>query len=139
MRVFFDSNIWIAAFGTRGLCQDLVALAIGLDDTERLTLFICPTVETEVRRILGSKFHLTTRELETAARLLDQLPRIPDGTVAPPPDFPDPDDWPIIAAAIEAHADLFVTGDKALLNLGTVEGLPILDPRAAYLRLRGLE
>jgi predicted nucleic acid-binding protein len=51
---------------------------------------------------------------------------------------PDPDDAWIIAAALNAGADLFVTGDKALLELGAVQGLPIIDPRTAYARLRGL-
>jgi predicted nucleic acid-binding protein len=50
----------------------------------------------------------------------------------------DPSDALILAAALAAGADLFVTGDKALLDLGEVQGMPILDVRTAYLRLRGL-
>ncbi len=139
MKVFFDSNIWIAAFGTRGLCQDLAALAIRLEDAGRLVLLTCPAIESEVQRILADKFHLTPTELDTVNKLLRQLRQVPDGSWHPPSDFPDPDDWPIINSAIKGKADLFVTGDKALLDLGTIERLPILDPRAAYLKLRGLE
>jgi len=52
--------------------------------------------------------------------------------------FPDPDDAPILAAALAADAKLFVTGDKALLALGAVDDMAIVDPRTAYERLRGL-
>jgi predicted nucleic acid-binding protein len=57
---------------------------------------------------------------------------------APAPDIPDPDDAWIIAAALAAGADWFVTGDRPLLALGGVADMPILDPRSAYMRLRGL-
>ncbi len=121
-----------------GSVPDLVAWAISLDDAERLVLLTCPAVESEVQRILADKLHLSAGELEATAKLLSQFQRIPDGSAPPPPNFPDPDNWPILAAALDARADLFVTGDKDLLALGAVEALPILDPRAAYLKLRGL-
>ena len=56
----------------------------------------------------------------------------------PSPGIPDPDDAWIIAAALAAGADWSVTGDKALLALGMVENLSIVDPRKAYMKLRGL-
>ena len=139
MRVFFDSNIWIAAFGTNGLCKELVELAIGLSDSNQLGLLLCPRVEQEVFRTLGAKFHLTTAELDPARKLLSRLIRIDDSIGEAPSAFPDPDDWPILTAALRADAELFVTGDKALLTLGEIDGLPILDPRTAYLKLRGLD
>ena len=139
MRLFLDSNVWVAALGTRGLCLDLTEMAIGLDDANRLTLLTCPAVDAEILRILARKFHLSVPELDTARKLLSRIQQVPDGAGSPPSAYPDPDDWPIIAAALAARADLFVTGDKALLALGEIEGLPIVDPRRAYLRLRGLE
>lgn len=39
--------------------------------------------------------------------------------------------------ALAAGADLLVTGDRALLTLGTIEGLTLVKPREAYERLLG--
>ncbi len=138
MRLFLDSNVWVAALGTSGLCLDLVETAIGLDDASQVVLLTCPAAGTEILRILANKFHLSTTEIETTRALLDRMRQVPDGAGSPPSGFPDPDDWPIIAAALAAGADLFVTGDKALLDLGEIEGLPIRSPRDAYILLRGL-
>ena len=54
------------------------------------------------------------------------------------PDIPNPDDAWIIAAAQTASVDWFVTGDKALLDIGHASGEPIIHPRQAYMRLRRL-
>lgn len=40
----------------------------------------------------------------------------------------DPDDIPIISPALAAEADLFVTGDKALLELRLVHEMPVVSP-----------
>lgn len=48
----------------------------------------------------------------------------------------DPDDNVILATAIAAAVDLIVTGDKShLLHLQSVEGIPIVTPRAALARI----
>ena len=41
---------------------------------------------------------------------------------------PDPDDH-VIATAVAARADLLVTGDRHLLDLGAHEAIRIIDPR----------
>lgn len=48
----------------------------------------------------------------------------------------DPDDNPILAAAIAGKADLIVSGDKGhMQSLGRVEGIRIVSPREALQRL----
>ena len=139
MKLLFDSNIWVAAFGAQGVCKQLVEQAIKLDDAAAIQLMLCPTIRQEVMRILDHKFRLTADELTRARRVLDGIASAPDGMWQPAGAFPDPDDVPIIGAALAGDADLFVTGDKALLELGEIEGLPIVTPRAAFLKLRELE
>lgn len=53
----------------------------------------------------------------------------------PPGDIPDSADVPIVACALAARADLFGTGDEELLDVKSVEGMPIVSPRAMYERL----
>ena len=139
MKLLFDSNVWVAAFGTRGLCERLVAHTIKLDDLAVVRLMICPAIRQEVIRILEAKFRLSAEELARATVVMDGVDNTPDGRWQPVGVFPDPDDVPIIGAALAAGADLFVTGDQALLELDRIEGLPIVTPRTAFLKLRGLE
>jgi predicted nucleic acid-binding protein len=47
----------------------------------------------------------------------------------------DVDDIPLVGCAIACEADAFVTGDKALLDLEQVDGLPVVSPRELWIRL----
>ena len=51
------------------------------------------------------------------------------------PSLSDLDDEPIVASALAGGAKVFVTGDKALLKLKTIEQLPIISPRELWERL----
>ena len=51
----------------------------------------------------------------------------------------DPEAIPIPACALSGRADVFVTGDKALFDLGAVRTMPILWPRQMWQRLAGME
>lgn len=89
-------------------------------------------------RIARDKLKVDEPLLARAAVFFHQYAVQVPAAATPAAGVPDPDDAWIIAAALDAGTDLFVTGDKALLELGVIEGLPIVSPRAAYERLRGL-
>jgi len=76
--------------------------------------------------------------LGRAVLFFEQFAVIVPATDTPAAGIPEPDDAYIIAAALEARVDIFVTGDQVLLDLGCVGGMSILSPRQAYQRLRGL-
>ena len=64
-----------------------------------------------------------------------------DTVLAQPAELPrvelqDKDDLPILGAAIAAGAEVLVTGDKELLDLGHIEDLEILSPRQFWEKLR---
>ena len=138
MRLLLDSNVLVASLLSRGLCADLVALVTSLHDIDRVRALYCPTIESEVMRLLKGKLGANEGQMESARQFFATLDRVPDGVWTAPADFPDPDDVPIVGAALAVGADLFVTGDKALLALERIERLPIRSPRDAYLLLRGL-
>ena len=59
MRVFFDTNVLASAFGTRGLCSDILDIAI--EDGELLTGEI---VIEELKIVLAKKFHANRRKVK---------------------------------------------------------------------------
>lgn len=134
MKVFLDSNIWVSGFATRGLCADLIRLLLrrhGLG----VRLLTSQGVRSETMRILNEKFHATERDLVPVCDAMALAELVPESRWKPPPGFPDPDDAPIIASALAAQAEIFVTGDKPLLNLGEIENMAIHPPRQVYERL----
>jgi len=139
MRIFLDTNVWISAFAFPGLCREMLVLLLADRECHLHSLLTCPQVRAEVRRILQVKLGADASALALAEETLSVLEDVvlPDMPLLPD-NFPDPDDWPILCSAVHAQADVFITGDKALLALGTVDGIPIVDPRTAYVRLRGL-
>lgn len=124
MRVFLDTNVLVAAFATRGLCADVFRLA-----ADKHQLLIGEPVLDEVGRILKSKLRMP-REARNA--VLGVLRRFPLAAAAPEPiplGINDSDDEWVVACALAAAAEIFVTGDRALLGLRKIENMAIVSPR----------
>ena len=134
MRIFFDTNVLASALMGHGLCRDLLDRAV----IGHSVLLGAPVPE-ELHRVLTAKFRVPAdlwRELESRLSELDQTPAatVPLGVAVP-----GPTDVPILACAVTANADVFVTGDKALLELREIEGIPILSVRQFWQKLAGLD
>ncbi len=124
MKVFLDTNVLASALATRGLCAELFESV--LTGHELLT---SRELIAELRRILTTKLRIPTETADAFVSLIEA-----SATSQPTPaEFPtgisDPDDAPLIAAALAGGTECFVTGDKALLDLGTVAGMPVISPR----------
>ena len=133
MKVFLDTNVLASSIATRGLCAELLEAVI--HEHELLT---SEAVLRELQRVLAAKLRLPASViagfldlLRTEARLVESrnVPRIPIKDVA---------DLPILACAITGQADVFVTGDRELLDLRKIENLEIISPRDLWVRLAGL-
>ena len=135
MRVFPDTNVLVAAIATRGLCSELLEIII--HDHELLT---CQAVLEELERVLAEKLRLPPPVVAGSLGLIRA-----EGTIIKPPRaippirIQDAGDIPILACAIAGKVDVFVTGDKELLDLRKVEGLVVVSPREMWLQLMGPE
>ncbi|MBX3706156.1 MAG: putative toxin-antitoxin system toxin component, PIN family [Pseudomonadales bacterium] len=137
MRVVLDTGILLAALITSGTPPDLIYRAWRRKAFELIT---SQWQLEELRR--ASRYPRLRRYLKPVevgtlvnglqrqAIVLAQLPKLELS--------PDPDDNPILAAAIAGMADFLVTGDKRdLLSLGRVETVQVLTARA-FADLMGL-
>ena len=127
MRVFLDTNVLVSAFATRGLCADVLRTVL----TEH-ELIVSEQVLGELERVLQTRMGVPGA---TAQAIIAFLRR---SIIAPvPADLPqlpirDPDDRPILAAALGAAVDVFVTGDRELLALEDQVEMTITDPRGFW-------
>jgi len=131
VRVVLDANVLLAAFGTHGLCETLLAVCL-----ERHELIVSQHLLDEVRRHLTTKFKLPALRTDTVVTFLREHAECvtPASTAADA--CRDPDDLPVLGTAVAGRADLLLTGDQDLLVLKIHAGIPILSPRAGYERLR---
>lgn len=125
MKVFLDIDVWLSATIFSGLCEALVT-----ECADRDWLITCPRVRDEAHEVLARKFP----HLPHAPGLFDaswnEAPRVAD--VADPS---DDNDARLVAAAVAASANLFVTGDKRVLGWKQSGSLSIVTPREAWIAL----
>jgi uncharacterized protein len=130
MKVFFDTNVYVA----EALLGDAAARMLEATSRASWRIFISPYVLDEIERIMVERLDasrrfalLTSKRARRRAILVEPAPsrhRVPG----------DPDDSPILQAALAAGADFLVTNDAVLLSLSPYEGLRILS-MSNYLRL----
>jgi putative PIN family toxin of toxin-antitoxin system len=129
LRIFLDTNVLAAALATRGLCSELFEVTLQSHE-----LIISDSVIKELERILPEKLG-QSEAVTTGFIALLKSESVVVTFDRDAPSLPDPDDEPIVAAALSGKSDVFVTGDKALLELQCIEGMPIIAPRQLWEKL----
>lgn len=132
MRVFLDTNVLVSAFATRGLSADVFRLVLAEHE-----LIVGQIVVDELRRVLERKIGLPKSVVEEALAILEEREVVPTADSDPGVEVSDPSDLRVLATALEAGADVLVTGDRDLLSVrDRVQALQILDPRGFWEELR---
>ena len=131
MRVFLDTNVLVSAFATRGLCADVMR-----DVLAEHTLVTGEVVLQELRRVLRTRLKLPIETADAIEALLREHEVIVRPRKVEGPDVRDPDDRWVLTSAVIGRADVLVTGDRDLLDLGSKAPLPIVDPRGFWTLMR---
>jgi uncharacterized protein len=127
LRVFFDTNVLVSAFAARGLCADLFEVVLLEHE-----LIMGDTVLAELRRTLRAKLKLPVPRCEEILRYLRENASARVRASSPVSAHVDADDAAVLGEALGAHAEVFVTGDAAVLRLGELEGMRIISPRSFW-------
>lgn len=124
MRVFLDTNVLVSAFASRGLCADLFEIVLLEHD-----LLVGKNGLRELVQALR-------RKVKLPAVVADDILKFVSGDAAAVVTEPatiaakvDPEDALVLGEALAVAADVFVTGDVALLRLGSLGKLRIASPR----------
>jgi putative PIN family toxin of toxin-antitoxin system len=134
VKVFLDTNVLVSAFATRGLSADLFELVAV--EHELLT---GRRVLQELEKALRTKLRLPPgRCAEVVEFLANEATAVIDEAVPPQADV-DEDDRLVLGEALAGNADVFVTGDAALVKLKTVMSMRIVTPRQLWELLRSDE
>jgi len=131
MKVFLDTNVLVSAMATRGLCADVLR--------EILTshqLVVSAALFNELRRVLRKKLQIPDELIDDAIEMLQQDAHFATPSTLSDAKIRDKDDLMILSSALDGSADLLVTGDKELLNLGKIQDMEIVSPRGFWTKIR---
>jgi len=122
MKVVFDTNVFISAFilpGSRGEQAFLLARR-GMFD-----LYSSVAILTETAKTLRAKFEQPDEDIKASLKIISRAAIIVKTTrkITVLSDAPDNR---ILECALEAEADLVVTGDRHLLKLKRFQDIPII-------------
>jgi putative PIN family toxin of toxin-antitoxin system len=125
LKAVFDSNIFVSALAIPG---GQAERAIDLVIDARVNLCISKEIIHEVLGVLAQKFSKGPEELSRTAVFLSELAEliVPRKRLAVLDDEPDNR---ILECAVTGHADVIVTGDRAMLNLKKYQEIRILSLR----------
>ena len=127
MKVFLDTNVIVSAVTTRGLCADVLRAVLA--DHELVTSL---KVLQEIKRILRSKFSVPDELINEYLGLIGEEALLAESEEELSLPIKDMDDIVIVSAAVAAHVQVLVTGDREVQTIKSIEGTRILSPRAFW-------
>lgn len=131
MRVFLDTNVLVSAVATRGLCADVFREILSSHQ-----LVVSAPLISELNKILHSKIGIHQKTISDFTEVLTQDSIFSENTSLIDIDINDKDDILILSTALNGNAELFITGDKELLELGKIQSMRIISPRKFWETLK---
>ena len=131
MKVFLDTNVLVSATATRGLCADVLREVL-----IHHRLVIAEPLLAELRNALWKKLGVPEDLISELIEILQKDALFSSSSTHRDIDIQDSADVIILSCALNGNADLFVTGDKELLDLAKIGNMEIVSPRVFWERLK---
>jgi uncharacterized protein len=123
VNILLDTNVLISAFIAHGTCHEVF---------EHVAVEHCLVTSDyildEFAAKMCAKFGYTRREAAEARDLIRGKAYLVSPVAVALRRKVDPDDLAVLGTAIAGECDCMVTGDKGLLRLTSIAGIPILAP-----------
>ena len=131
MKVFLDTNVLASAAATRGLCADVLREVLISHK-----LVVSPPLFSELENILKKKLNLPYELISEFIEILQQDAHQSSQSDLPDVEIQDKDDLTILSSALNGETDVFITGDKELLELSRINDMDIISPKMFWERLK---
>jgi uncharacterized protein len=131
VKVVFDTNVWISIFMDKRLKDEFSRTK------QDLTVYVSEDIGLEVSKVLQyPQVSLILRKTGIREKDVLRIFAVNSRRVEPKVKLhiinEDEEDNKILECALEARADIIVSGDKHLLNLGKFKKTRILTPREFF-------
>lgn len=131
MKVFLDTNVLVSAAATRGLCADVLREVLISHK-----LVVSPPLFSELENILKKKLNLPYELISEFIEILQQDAHQSSQSDLSDVEIQDKDDLTILSSALNGETDVFITGDKELLELSRINDMDIISPKMFWERLK---
>ena len=138
LKVVLDTNVFVSSLLVKA---GLPAQILDAWRERRYLLIVSPAIIAEIRTTLSyprirRKYAITDEDVEQLVTLLERDALLVSGDADAAGAIPeDPADEMVLACAVDAQADVIVSGDRHLLDLGSYRSIPILTVRQFLKRL----
>ena len=112
-KVVLDTNVYISGLVFGGVPAQILAAAVG----GVFTLCVSEMIREEVASTLTEKFHWSADRIDSGCQPLWEVAELVETTSTLQISTADPDGDRILECAVDAGADVIVTGDDHLLRL----------------------
>ncbi|MGC2030786.1 MAG: putative toxin-antitoxin system toxin component, PIN family [Steroidobacteraceae bacterium] len=124
MRIALDSSVLIAAHISRaGVCAELLE-----DVLLHHELVISGFILEELGRKLVEKFNFPRRDADQVGAFLRRVSILVVPADLPPDLCRDPTDLPVLGTAVAGACALLISVDRDLLDMQTIQAIPIIRP-----------
>lgn len=133
LKVVLDTNVFVSSLL---VLAGPPAQVLDAWRERRYLLVSSPAIMAEIQTTLNyprirRKYAISDQDVAGLLTLLEQDALLVPGEAQVAGDVPqDPADEAVLACAVDAGADLIVSGDRHLLDLESYQGIPILAARA---------